>query len=254
MSRFRDRRLPPIDLHAHVAPDVTPEQLSQIAPSLTFAVTRSLSEAALVRSRTDDGIIWGCGVHPGVPDALAAYDESEFEALLPDFMFVGEIGLDSRGSSQTQRDVLESVLTVASAHEVILSLHSTGRSSQVVELLERYRPAGAVLHWFTGGPELVERAAAAGAYFSVNSSAKDELLASLPPERVLTETDFPATKRSGSRLPADVAAVERRLASIWAAGEDDLRRMVWRNLRGLVMESGTLSRLSPEIARRVIAA
>jgi len=170
-------------------------------------------------------------------------------------MFVGEVGLDARGgAAQLQRDVLESVIEVASTRNVIISLHSSGRSRQIVELLERHQPAGAVLHWFTGDPDLVARAAAAGAYFSVNSSAKDELLRSLPHERVLTETDFPSTKRTGSRLPAHVEIIEARLATLWAEEPGDLRRCLWRNLRGLAQASRTLSRFPRSVAQTLIGA
>lgn len=254
MSRFLDRRLPPIDLHAHLAADVTTEQLAQIAPSLTFAVTRNLAEAAAVRHRRDAGVIWGCGAHPGVPDALASYDDAVFRKLLDDFILVGEVGLDSKGSKPRQLEVLDAVLTAVSERAVIISLHSAGRARELVEALERHAVGGAVLHWFTGGPELVERAVATGAYFSVNSSAKDELLMSLPQERVLTETDFPSTKRSGSRLPGDVAVIEARLGQLWSMEPEVVRRQIWRNLRGLVTAAGVLGRLPADVAKLIVAA
>lgn len=253
MSRFLDRHLPPIDLHAHVAPDVTASQLGQIMPSLTFAVTRSLLEADAVRARRDRGLIWGCGVHPGVAHALRSYEPATFQRLLNEFLFVGEVGLDRR-PTQLQQDVLNSILALASSRPVIISLHSAGCPAAIVEAVEDHRPAGAVLHWFTGGPDLVERAAAAGAYFSVNSSAKQDLLRSLPPDRVLTETDYPATKRTGSRLPADVTGIEERLAAVRGVNADRMRREIWRNLRSLVTASGTLSRFTTDVAKTLISA
>lgn len=253
MSRFLDRRLPPIDAHAHIAPDVTSAQLARLRPSLTFAVTRTLQEAEAVRARRDPGLIWGCGVHPGVPDALRAYDEETFKRLIEDFVFVGEVGLH-RKPTKLQHDVLNSILATTSGRPVMVSLHSAGCPEAIVEVIEAHRPAGAILHWFTGGPGLVERAAATGAFFSVNSSAKDDLLRSLPPERVLTETDFPATRRSGSRLPADVEKIEYRLAATRGLVPEEMRREFWRNLRSLVTGVGALGRLDADVARQLISA
>jgi TatD DNase family protein len=169
-------------------------------------------------------------------------------------MFVGEVGLDSRGSAVRQREVLTSVLDIAHRHNVIVSLHSSGRSAQIVELLEQHPLPGAVLHWFTGGPDLIQRAVDVGADFSVNSSAKDDVLAALPQDRVLTETDYPATKRSGSRLPAHVVKIEARLGSRWATDEETLRRTIWRNLRRLATASGTLDRFPRDVAQTLISA
>lgn len=253
MSRFLDRRLPPIDAHAHIAPDVTSAQLSQLGQSVTFAVTRTLEEAEAVRARSDHGLIWGCGVHPGVPDALRSYDEETFKRLVEDFVLVGEVGLD-RKPTKLQQDVLNSLLAATSARPVLVSLHSAGCPEAIVEVIEAHRPAGAILHWFTGSPGLVERAAVTGAFFSVNSSAKDDLLRSLPPERILTETDFPATRRSGSRRPADVEGIENRLAATRTLAPEEMRRELWRNLRSLVTGAGALGRLDADIATKLISA
>lgn len=253
MSRSLDRRLPPIDAHAHIAPDVTSAQLAQLGPSLTFAVTRTLEDAEAVRTRRDPGLIWGCGVHPGIPGALRAYDEETFGRLVEDFVFVGEVGLD-RKPTKLQQDVLNSILAITSARTVVVSLHSAGCPEAIVEVIEAHRPAGTILHWFTGGPGLVERAAAVGAFFSVNSSAKDDLVRSLPPERVLTETDFPATRRSGSQLPADIEKIENRLAATRGLAPEEMRRELWRNLRSLVTGAGALGRFDADIAAKLISA
>ena len=103
-----------------------------------------------------------------------------FRALLPSFTLVGEVGLDRRaGRLARQRDVLRDVLEVASSVDVLLSLHSAGASSLVVEHLEEVSVPGAILHWFTGDAAEVERAASSGAFFSVNSAMRDEQLHAL---------------------------------------------------------------------------
>lgn len=70
----------------------------------------------------------------------------------------------------------------------------------------------------------------------------------------MTETDFPATRRSGSRLPADVSKIESRLAALRGVAPDEMRREVWRNLRSLVTDAGALRRLDTEVATKLISA
>src|SRR5690349_4475780 len=102
-----------LDAHAHIAPDVTRPQLAALGDTLVFAVTRSLSEARLVASRNDPGVIWGVGVHPGKPESLAKYDEDTFKRAVAHFALVGEVGLDRRGDKAVQRTVFDSILRVS---------------------------------------------------------------------------------------------------------------------------------------------
>jgi len=82
----------------------------------------------------------------------------------------------------------------------------------VVELAERSRHPGMILHWFLGDAAEVARAAKAGCYFSVNGAMSDEVLRRFPADRVLPETDFPSTaRRGGGRLPGDTSKLEHRV-------------------------------------------
>ena len=64
----------------------------------------------------------------------------------------------------------------------------------------------------------------------------------------------PATKRTGSRLPAHVEVIEARLAALWSEEPHELRRSVWRNLRGLATASQTLTRFPRPVTQTLIAA
>ncbi len=255
MSSSLDRLLPPLDLHAHVSADVTATEIAALAPAVVFAVTRTLDEAVRVEARRDERIVWGCGVHPGRADALDTYDSGRFRKLRPSFTLVGEVGLDRRASRlPKQREVLRDVLDVAAESKVLISLHSSGASSLIVEHLEETATPGAILHWFTGSAAEVERASSAGAFFSVNSAMRDEQLRVIPSERVLPETDFPFTKRGRTRRPGDTERLEERLATLWGESQERVRRRWYENLRTLGNQANVLDRLPDALLVPLLAA
>ena len=64
------------------------------------------------------------------------------------------------------------------------------------------------MHWFTGSRSEARRAVALGCYFSVNTEmTRNErgqaLVADLPIDRLLTETDGPFTQNSWPTVPSD---------------------------------------------------
>lgn len=239
--------LPPLDGHAHIATDVTAAQVRRLGGAVVLAVTRDLSEASTVPHGAYPTLVWGVGVHPGSSAALQRYEPDRFERLIQRFALVGEIGLDKRaGDLPRQREVLSDILARAARAPVIMSIHSRGASTEVIEMLEQARPSGAILHWFTGTREEVPRAIAAGAWFSVNAAMKEELLAAVPRDRALTETDFPYTRKHGSARPGSVEAIEARLAVLWACSTQEVRATVWRNFAQLLAEAD-VSHLSDEI-------
>lgn len=245
--------LPALDCHAHVAPDVTPTQLATLDGAHVFAVTRSLTEAHAVQHRNDPNVTWGIGVHPAVADARTSYDPDRFRELLPNFALVGEVGLDRRAPKDDQQRILDDILQACRDEPVIISVHSTGMTGPVIDLIETHRPPGAVLHWWLGTPPETQRAIAADAYFSLNAAMDDQRLLALPRDRVLPETDFPA-KSVRARKPGHVQALETRLATVWGSEPDDVRRQWWINLRNLATRSGALDRVSDDLADLLLTA
>jgi TatD DNase family protein len=224
-------------------------------PSIVFAVTRTLEEAALVERRADSRLVWGCGVHPGRADALKAYDADRFRSLLPSFVLVGEVGLDRRaGHLELQRDVLRDILLATSEGTALVSLHSSGAQALVVEHLEERPLPGAILHWFTGSRTDVRRAISCGAFFSVNSAMHDAQLELLPPDRILPETDFPNVKRAGVRRPGDIDRLESRLGDLRGETREKVRRRWYENLRTVAASAGIIERLPEALIVPMLAA
>ena len=245
--------LPALDAHAHLAPDVTSEQLDRLDGAYVIAMTRSMAEAAYVRSRKDESVTWGCGVHPADTRALSAFDSARFGQLIAGFAVVGEVGLDFRGGDR-QVEVLRSILRVAKDEPVLMSIHSTGMVPQVLEQLAALPVRAPILHWFTGDREQLEAAIALGCFFSVNASMTDEQISALPTDRVFGETDYPAAGRSGATKPGDTRSVEDRLAKLWGLDRVGTRHREYANLRRLAVSSGAIERLTDPLVEHLLAA
>lgn len=244
--------LPALDTHAHIAPDVTADQVAALGHAHVLAMTRTLDEAEAVRARRDAPLTWALGVHPGRPDALKAFDLDRFKGLLGSFAIVGEIGLDKRGSLEVQTKVLGDVLRACHDAPVLVSIHSAGRVSATVDLLQAVAVHAPVLHWFLGSESDLAIAVQSGAYFSVNAAMSRDLVRAIPADRVLTESDFPARGTRAQR-PGDVAAVEKMLAEAWGVPQDVARYRVWVNFKRLLIASGAIDRVSDALADHALS-
>jgi TatD DNase family protein len=243
LSAF-DEDLPPLDCHAHIAPDVTADQVSGLGGAIIFAVTRSLAEASYAVAHGDPGLIWGAGVHPGDPDALKTFSADGFAEIVKSVGLVGEVGLHRRGLDLIrQREVFGDILRACSGEPVLLSIHSAGATTEIVELVGRQPHPGAILHWFLGDAAAIERATSLGCYFSASGAIPDDRLALYPQDRLLPETDFPAGGRGAGRQPGDTTSLEERLAAIWMTSAIEVRHRLYRNLKAIALDSGAIERL-----------
>lgn len=249
--------LPPLDAHAHVLTSIAPSELLALSAVL-FAVTREPSEWQAALARQDPTTVWGIGAHPGVPAALEAFDPDVFAATLADATLVGEVGLDGRArtSSAQQRTVFEAVLRFTAADPRPVSVHSVAATKAVLDAMERHPQPGIILHWWRGTPAETARAIEYGCWFSINGAeaGNPKVLDQLPPERVLTETDFPHTRRQDRRAakPGAVVTIEAALARVWDLDDWGARRQVWRNLRSLLEATGQLQRMPRGIRRPML--
>jgi len=191
------------------------------------------------------------GLHP----QLVAEREAEialFERYLAEARYVGEVGLDAGprfyASLQAQERVFERVLR-ASAEQggKILTVHSVRSVGKVLDHIERSLPQDrgrVVLHWFTGTASEARRAVDLGCYFSVNSkmalSPKHrKIVAGLPADRLLTETDGPFVQIGGEPVrPKAVHRAVSEIAALHGVPDKEMAVLVIRNLRSLVTAPG----------------
>jgi TatD DNase family protein len=246
--------LPKLDCHAHIAPDVTDPQVAALKGALIFAMTRSPAEAAVAARRRDETILWGYGAHPGLKTAIAQITEDRVRRAITDHLIIGEIGLDRGSVLHPQQVAFDTILKVCADQPALLSIHSTGRTCEVINALARYPHPGAILHWFNGTRQEINEAAELGCYFSVNAAMSDERINWMPRKRLLPETDFPSSRRSTrAKLPADIDHLEERMARLTGQTPEQVRLMWHQNLRRLIGAAGVESRL-PDTIKKILRA
>lgn len=251
-----DRRQPPrwVDFHCHL--DLYKDHEALITECdrervATLAVTTTPKAWPRNRDLTANAqhVRVALGLHP----QLVGEREAElpiFERYLPEARYVGEIGLDAGprfyGSFAAQERVFERILRAcAEQGGKVITVHSVRSVGKVLAHIERVLPPDrgrVVLHWFTGTASEARRAAALGCYFSINSEMMRSdkhraVVASLPSDRLLTETDGPFVERAGRPArPRDVEDTVAQLATLKDESPEEMMRTVLANLRSLLAD------------------
>lgn len=232
------RVLPPLDLHAHIAPSVTPRELEGLG-AVVFAATRSLDEFDEVSERSDRVTVWGIGCHPRDASAQWGFDAKRFAQGLRLTPYVSEVGLDgvSKVPMDRQTETFRQVLLHAVDAPRIVSIHSLRAAERVLDLIEETGAVGIVLHWWLGSQQQTSRALELGCSFSVNGTMRlpDLRDAGVPLGSLLPETDHPSGNRrtGGRRQPGWTVDVEKAVAALYGLPVEDVRQQFWFNLAGL---------------------
>jgi Tat protein secretion system quality control protein TatD with DNase activity len=126
---------------------------------------------------------------------------------------------------------------------LVTSALSTCRIDLIESQLTRQQ-GQIVLHWFTGSKSEARRAVDLGCYFSINGAMLRndrgrDLVAALPSDRLLTETDAPFTQ-FGTRAtaPIDVKETVEALATLRNMTLEHVAQIIHSNLRALLEDAG----------------
>lgn len=241
--------VPLVDTHCHV--DLFPDPVALVRDIerrriYTIAVTNTPSVFPRLCEIVGDArfVRPALGLHPEL--AIERHRElPQFEQLLSQTRYVGEVGLDYQTTVESERALQRRVLTTIveqcdSAGGKVLTVHSRRAADDVVAAFgERFRGTY-ILHWYSSGVKTLRRAVANGAYFSFNvatmrSDRGMSLVAEVPRERVLTETDGPFVAFDDRAAEVHhVSAVLEGLATVWSTTAEDARRIVYENFSALL--------------------
>jgi TatD DNase family protein len=188
------------------------------------------------------------GTHPhqAHEELDIATDEIVARARHAKVVAIGEAGLDYH-YDYSPRDAQErgfrNHIAAARITGLPLVIHSREADADMARILEEETGQGpfpAVLHCFTGGRELAERAIALGLFISFtgivtfkNSAALREIAAALPADRFLVETDAPylapGRHRGKRNEPAFVVETAKVLAETRGVSFGEVARQTTEN-------------------------
>ena len=168
---------------------------------------------------------------------------------------IGEIGLDyyrDKSPKHLQRQVFEKQLELASELDLPVIIHNRDAGGDVLAILEDWAPSlsgnlrggPGVLHAFSAGDAIAERALSLGFYLGFTgpitfkkAEGLRALVKRVPRERLLIETDAPfltpSPYRGKRNEPAYVRYVNAKLAELHGISADEMARQTTANAERL---------------------
>lgn len=195
-----------------------------------------------------DNVFCSVGTHP---HNAAEEPDVTVEQLIglsrhPKVVAVGEAGLDYHYNySEPDAQMKSFRVHIAAARETGLPLviHSREADTDMARVLEEESRAGAfpfVLHCYTSGADLAQRGLALGGYISFSgvvtfkkADSLRDVARSVPPDRILVETDAPYLApepfRGKTNEPSFVAKTAARLAATRGLDPEEMANLTTDN-------------------------
>ncbi len=250
-----------IDSHCHLdyfSEDERPAMLERaraagVGGMVTIGTRLSHAAEQLALTEAVPGLWCTVGTHPhhaaddGLPDEQALVDLAGHKRVIG----IGEAGLDyfyDRAPHDVQAEAFRIQIRAARRAGVPICIHTRDADEDTFAILKDEQDQGGafafLLHCFSSGRELAERAVAIGGYVSFSgiltfpkSGALREVAAALPAERLLVETDAPYLApvpfRGKRNEPAYVAHTARVLAEVRGVSEAAVAELTTANFRRL---------------------
>jgi TatD DNase family protein len=246
-----------VDSHCHIdLPQFDADRDAVVARAREAGVERMLivggvdEQAGHLRAlRVADGLGFpvSAGVHPHEARLAtdATWDELRGLAREERIVAVGEIGLDYHydlSPRDVQVEAFRRQVRLARDVGLPIVVHTREADAETAVLLEQEGAAevGGVIHCFTGGHELADRALALGFLVSFSgilafprAQVIQEVACRIPEDRLLVETDAPflapPPHRGKRNEPAFVVEVARRVAMLRGQALDAVGRATSAN-------------------------
>ncbi len=250
-----------IDSHCHLD---FPELLGDLGGGVRRAREADVGEMLSICTRLDrfaalrelvaahESIWCSVGVHPHEADEA----DTELTAALleaakdPKVVAIGETGLDyyyKHSAREAQCESFRHHIDVARETALPVVIHSRDADDDMADLLSENMKRGAfcgVIHCFTSSQRLAETALEFGLYISFsgivtfkNATAIRDVARTVPPNRLLIETDSPylapVPHRGRTNEPSFVAHTAAFMADLLGMSLDSLAALTTQNFRNL---------------------
>lgn len=189
------------------------------------------------------------GIHPEESEDAQPGDVEKIGELVKNshsIVAIGEIGLDYHyegAGRELQLRLFEEQLMLANDLHLPVILHDRDAHADMFRLIQKHRPRG-VLHCFSGSAESAREYVKLGLYFGFtgsvtfkNNRKAPEVLAVLPRDRILIETDCPHMAPEplrGRRCDSSMLLhTVERVAQYIGLTPDEAAALTARNVRNL---------------------
>jgi TatD DNase family protein len=202
-----------------------------------------------VKSRP--GVYASVGLHPELAERWKDGDLAEFERLAqaPNVVAIGEVGLDFHRPEfnlDQQEPVFRGMIALAKKRKLPLVIHNRQADRDTIRVLrEDWDPSlGGVFHCFAGDAQCAREAldlgfdlAVGGVLTFKNAQGLRDIIATVPLERLVLETDgpwlAPQAWRGQRNEPAYVAGIAEVLAAVKNESVERVAEATTRNARRL---------------------
>lgn len=158
---------------------------------------------------------------------------------------VGEIGLDyyyDLSDRQTQRDVFAEQIEIADELGLPITLHirdAYGDAADILTAQKKHLNNGVLWHCYSGSAEFAKQQARNGHYFAFGgaitfkNARKEDVLLSIPFDRILSETDSPymapVPLRGTVNTPYNVPLIVAKIAEIYGKNVAETEAQIREN-------------------------
>lgn len=229
-----------VDTHAHLDDLKYENDLDEVVTRAgQYGVTRIISMGDTMAASLNavkiaekyEGVFAGAGIHPQEALTLMDGDYDRLAQLmtLPKVKVLGEIGLDyyyENASREKQQEIFIRQLDVARQMHMPVSIHDRDAHGDTMAILKKEgKGLTGSIHCFSGSWEMAKELLKMGWFLGVdgpltfkNAAKLPEIIAKIPLDRLLLETDSPylapVPKRGRRNEPAYVKYIAEKVAEI----------------------------------------
>ncbi len=243
-----------IDTHAHLNSDKFVEDLEDVIKNAhTNDVSKMIivgydhegNKRAIEIAEKYDNIYAVVGVHPvDVENATEEHKKFIIDSLMnPKVVGLGETGLDyyhSKDFIDKQKDWFKWHIDMSVKYDKPIVIHSRDAIQDTYDIVSEYSGLKAVLHCFSGSPEMARRFQALGIYISLagpvtfkNAIAAKEVAKTVNLDLLLAETDSPylapMPNRGKRNEPANVKYVVKEIALLREESTLEIEKKIYEN-------------------------
>lgn len=241
-----------VDAHTHLDQyniNELEKAIKEINEEKIITIANAMNLSSYVKSKDiskkSHFIIPTFGIHPWEAHKYEKKLDS-IEKFIYETPMIGEIGLDfywvkDKNKYNSQMKVLKFFLKRAQEQNKIINLHTKGAENEIVALLDEYNIQKSIIHWYSGGKDVLKKMIDRGCYFTIgvellSSNKIQDIAKMIPLNKIFTETDGPEGEEwiNGKRcMPTKVNDILKCLGKIKCVSKIEMEKIIVQNFNEL---------------------